>query len=125
MFRQQLVKTIGESKHSRAYSYKNQLFPSAVEVKAGDVIKMDASDSFDPDADKLKINWWIYKEAGGYKGNMTLSVKNGKVRFKVPKDIKPNETIHLICEVSDNGTPSLTRYKRIILHPVSNVEFNK
>ncbi|WP_369694803.1 hypothetical protein [Phocaeicola plebeius] len=23
--------------------------------------------------------------------------------------------MHLICEISDNGTPSLTRYKRIII----------
>ena len=56
---------------------------------------------------------------------MAISVKNGKVRFKMPKDIKPNKTIHLICEVSDNGTPSLTRYKRIILHPVRNVKIIK
>jgi hypothetical protein len=33
----------------------------------------------------------------------------------MPNDIKKGETIHLILEVKDNGTPQLTRYQRVIV----------
>ncbi|WP_369694867.1 hypothetical protein [Phocaeicola plebeius] len=36
-------------------------------------------------------------------------------KHSLVQNAHPGDTIHLICEVSDNGTPSLTRYKRIII----------
>jgi hypothetical protein len=32
----------------------------------------------------------------------------------VPKDASVGDTIHLILEVTDKGTPALTRYQRVI-----------
>jgi hypothetical protein len=34
--------------------------------------------------------------------------------FTVPAGVKAGQTIHVICEVTDNGIPPLTRYQRII-----------
>jgi hypothetical protein len=33
----------------------------------------------------------------------------------VPADAKPGQTIHLILEATDSGTPALTRYQRVVL----------
>ncbi len=35
--------------------------------------------------------------------------------FRVPKDAQPGQTIHVILEATDNGTPPLTRYQRFIV----------
>ena len=33
----------------------------------------------------------------------------------VPPNAAPGQTIHLILEVTDDGTPALTRYQRVIV----------
>ena len=33
----------------------------------------------------------------------------------VPPNATPGQTIHLILEVTDDGTPALTRYQRVIV----------
>jgi hypothetical protein len=33
----------------------------------------------------------------------------------VPEDARPGQTINLILEATDNGTPPLTRYARIVV----------
>ena len=35
--------------------------------------------------------------------------------FQIPSDAQPGQTIHVILEASDSGTPSLTRYQRVIV----------
>jgi hypothetical protein len=35
--------------------------------------------------------------------------------FTLPGDTGNGETVHLICEVTDTGTPPLTRYQRVVL----------
>lgn len=70
----------------------------------------------DPDGNKLSYNWWQYKEAGSFKG--TVDIKNPEkadASFVIPEDAGAGETIHMILEVTDSGTPALTRYKRVII----------
>jgi hypothetical protein len=70
----------------------------------------------DPDGDKLSYNWWQYKEAGSYKGEVTVdNAKAAAASFIIPKNAKPGDTIHIILEVNDSGTPVLTRYQRVIV----------
>ena len=35
--------------------------------------------------------------------------------FIVPADAAKGETIHIVCEVQDGGTPQLTQYLRFII----------
>ncbi|WP_425826858.1 nucleoside hydrolase-like domain-containing protein [Streptomyces fractus] len=70
----------------------------------------------DPDRDAITLKWWQYREAGTYPGTVDLTQHKGDaIRLTVPKDAKPGETIHLILQATDNGTPALTRYQRVVV----------
>jgi hypothetical protein len=87
-----------------------------LEVRPGAKVKLSAQGTNDPDGDKLKYRWWQYKEADTYDG--AIEIKGaGKKRalFTVPNDALKGETIHVICEVTDTGTPQLTRYQRVVV----------
>jgi hypothetical protein len=107
------VKPFVEANHQPVVKLKNAL---DLELTKGAKVKLSAKGSSDPDGDKLNFKWWQYEDAGTYKGR--VSIKNAdcsKATFVVPENAKSGDTIHMICEVSDNGSPSLTRYQRVIV----------
>lgn len=64
----------------------------------------------------LNIRWWQYTEADTYKGSVEIKSSTKKnASFKVPNDANSENTIHIICEVTDSGTPQLTRYQRVVV----------
>lgn len=97
----------------------------------------------DPDGDALTYRWWRYFEADTYgkaparvvdvtyKGFLTdraapavtmprdaielEGADTAQVSFCVPADARSGETIHLVAEVSDGGTPRLKGYQRVII----------
>ncbi|HUU17192.1 MAG TPA: nucleoside hydrolase-like domain-containing protein [Sedimentisphaerales bacterium] len=90
-----------------------------LKVRPGDRVSLSAKGTTDPDGDKLAFLWWQYKEADTYDG--AIQIKDaGKqdASFKVPGNAGEGETIHVICEVTDAGTPPLTRYQRVIVSVV-------
>ncbi|MBN1763867.1 MAG: DUF1593 domain-containing protein [Sedimentisphaerales bacterium] len=75
----------------------------------------------DPDGNALSYQWWYYKEAGSYHGS-AISISNAtssNASFTVPSDSGAGQVIHMICSVTDNGTPPLTRYRRVIINVTS------
>ncbi|GAB3880582.1 DUF1593 domain-containing protein [Spirosoma agri] len=85
-----------------------------VSVKPGQRISLNGAAS-DPDQDKLNYRWWQYKEAGTYAGQVAIDHSDQpKASVTIPTDASKGTTIHLILEVSDAKTPSLTRYQRVI-----------
>lgn len=87
-----------------------------IEVKGGHWFEMSAIESYDTDGDSLSYLWYPYPEAGSYEGRIEISGTDNSNRASVmaPKVAKP-ETLHFILEVTDKGTPSLTRYKRVVV----------
>ena len=86
-------------------------------ARPGATVELSARGTSDPDGDELKYRWWQYREAGSYDG--TIEIRDaGKqdALFTVPSDAGKEKTIHVICEVTDNGTPPLTRYQRVVVH---------
>ncbi|WP_346859649.1 cadherin repeat domain-containing protein [uncultured Draconibacterium sp.] len=64
---------------------------------------------------KFSPLWWQYVEAGSYQGNIKLSdPAQNKVQLVAPKVNKP-ETIHLILEAKDGGSPGLTAFSRVVI----------
>jgi len=85
-----------------------------LQVKAGQKVEL-AGLAGDPDGDPLTCKWWQYKEAGTFDGELTIADANAlATSFVVPEGAPAGQTIHIIFEVKDAGTPPLTRYQRVI-----------
>ncbi len=79
-------------------------------------VRLSAKGTSDPDHNTLHYHWWVYEEAGSCKENITISnAENQTALLSIPPHAVKGNTIHVICEVTDNGTPQLTRYQRVII----------
>ena len=66
--------------------------------------------------DAVSGGWRQYQEAGTYPKAVVIQPEGRfGARLRVPDDAAPGQTLHLILEVSDAGTPNLTRYERVVL----------
>jgi Cellulose-binding Sde182, nucleoside hydrolase-like domain/Cellulose-binding protein Sde0182, C-terminal domain len=82
---------------------------------AGAQLVLDAASSGDPDGDQLTFEWFVYSEAGTYRGAVQVeNADNVNPTVYIPPDAVGKET-HLIVAVTDQGQPPLTRYRRIII----------
>ena len=107
------VKPYGEANHAPVVELAHK---SDMKAAPGKTVKLSAKGSSDPDGNTLSYRWWQYREAGSYPGDITFDSNGGvKSSFVVPDDAKKGETIHVICEVTDDGVPALTRYARVII----------
>jgi hypothetical protein len=87
-----------------------------LKVRPGGTVALSAKGTTDPDGDELAYRWWHYKEAGTYDGTLEIGDAGKQdASFKVPDKATKGKTIHIICEVTDTGTPQLTRYQRMIV----------
>lgn len=102
-----------EANHPPVVELQN---PLNLEVSPGENVKLSAQGTGDPDGDDLEYRWWQYREAGSYDATIEIpDAGKQKTAFKVPEDAERGKTIHVICEVKDNGTPQLTRYQRVVI----------
>ncbi|MGA9669084.1 MAG: DUF1593 domain-containing protein [Terracidiphilus sp.] len=117
--------------------------PVALSFDAIQTVTLDATDSSDPDRQPIHYKWWVYEEAGltGTHGaDVTIDDANrprAKVTIHSPCramwlsgiPCRGEGVVHIILEVTDEGTPRLTSYRRIILHvgalPASDSAGNK
>lgn len=104
-----------------------------LEGKEGDEILLDATGTRDPDGQTMQFNWWLYPEAGltgNHGANVTiLAIDQEHVKLHINSACRPvwisgvrcrgDGLAHIILEVTDEGTPVLSSYRRIVLtvHP--------
>lgn len=102
-------------------------------AKVGETLTLNAEGSKDPDGDKLSYHWFLYPEAGATQAQPVpfneLQGRLGEDFLQAPPILEISEntqsqaevkalragTMHLILAVTDNGQPSLTSYRRIII----------
>lgn len=113
------IKDFDEANHHPVAVINNNFSNELIiqKVKPGEVLEFDASGSYDPDGNMLSISWYIYYEAGTYKGDIHLNNQSGtKTKITIPEDSSGKE-IHLILEVKDeNPLGSLFDYRRIVFN---------
>lgn len=94
--------------------------PIFLTTAPGAPVTLDASATSDPDGDEFSFHWYPYREAGSFP--LTIHYRNLKwqgdqtavLKLNAPATNAP-ATIHFILEVRDQGQPSLTSYRRVIL----------
>ena len=104
--------------------------PIEMETDSGQTITLDAAGSSDPDGQKLHYKWWVYPEAGlnGIHGADVAITGDDQAQAKVTVHspcraawipglipCRGDGVAHIILEVSDEGSPRLTSYRRIVL----------
>jgi hypothetical protein len=100
--------------------------PTYIKAKKGERIELSAIGTTDPDGDPLSYQWFCYEEAGTRAmSNSRTGMKHDIIGFDQPKAsiiVKTSRvmppgtgTMHIILVVTDHGSPSLTRYKRVII----------
>lgn len=84
-----------------------------INAHVNDVIKLDASNSYDPDNENLSFTWWQQPEIG----NQLLSIDGSqqpKASVAIPSSASGKD-FHIICEVHDDGPYQLVAYRRVII----------
>ena len=116
--------------------------PLLIDARVGTPVALDARETRDPDGHALTFRWWYYPEAGtGIPGQPVLTAPPSRppavtnasppaargerepARVKVESENSAQASVmpllpgvaHVILEVTDDGTPRLTSYRRIIL----------
>lgn len=111
------VKPTKEANHPPIAGFRGDTSRSVVrlEGKSGERIRLDTTGSSDPDGDRLTYRWWVYKESSTYQREVLIDRSGERqAELRLPADLAAND-IHVILEVTDSGTPALTRYRRIIV----------
>lgn len=88
---------------------------ATLSARPGETIRLEGRTS-DPDGDAVTVRWWQWQEMGNYSGKVTFSNSTAlATSVQVPTDAARGQTIQLVLEATDNGTPALTRYQRVVV----------
>lgn len=86
-----------------------------VTAKPGATVKLSAAGSRDPDGDPLHYEWFVYPEAGSYRGAAAVrGDTSAEAELALPADAR-GKSLHVILQVTDGGSPPLTRYRRLVI----------
>ena len=106
------LKPYNEANHAPVVMLK---CPEDIEASPGSRVDLSCTVG-DPDHDGFTVKWWPYMEAGTCR--IPVQIEDAASQHStvtVPEDAEPGQTIHLILEVKDDGTPVLTRFARVIV----------
>ena len=92
-------------------------------VSAGEQVKLIAPKASDPDGNGLKYHWYFYPEEGTYQGVFPRMTSSENAAIFAAPQVTSRQAMHVMLEVTDNGQPSLTSYKRFIVwvNPQTNI----
>jgi hypothetical protein len=87
--------------------------PEIIMANKGQKIKL-YSNATDPDGQKVSTRW--YQTPTFYKYKVIIDdVNQANIEATIPEGIQSGQELHLIAEVTDEGTPPLKHYQRVIV----------
>jgi hypothetical protein len=92
-----------------------------INAVVGQPVSLSAAGSSDPDGNQLRFHWIAYNEAGYrvfFQRSPSTTV-SGTDNLVATIAVSSPGIVHVILAVTDNGTPNLTSYRRIILNVTS------
>jgi hypothetical protein len=85
-----------------------------VQAKAGETVRLSAAGSSDPDDNELRYRWFAYKEPSVLDKDVMLRPMEGvTTSFTAPHNDR--STVHVILQITDNGSPSLSAFRRVVV----------
>ncbi len=117
------LKSYDEANHPPVIKLNHDQYLTA---KEGERVELSAEGSTDPDGDNLSYRWFYYGEPGTFtistaRTGDPLKIENdnqANAAIVIPKKYGRLGTMHIILAVTDNGSPQLTRYQRVIINVV-------
>ena len=88
--------------------------PLNIMASAGDKIRLNGFVS-DPDGNQVTVKWWQFQGITAMPAINIIHPNSLQTEIQIPKEAVAGQSIHLILEASDNGTPELTSYQRVII----------
>jgi hypothetical protein len=86
-----------------------------ISARPGETVHLEGVTS-DPDGDAVRVRWMRWKDVDSYPGQLTFSNPDSlATSLRIPSDAVAGQTIQVILEATDNGTPALTRYQRVVV----------
>ena len=86
-----------------------------ITAKPGEAVDLSAAGSRDPDGQSLTTQWFVYREAGTFPGNVQLASTSGDATSFVAPRVDRPQTVHIILQLQDTGTPNLVAYRRAVV----------
>jgi hypothetical protein len=104
------VKAFKDVNHAPVAKVKSSLNR---DVKAGKTVKLKAT-ATDLDGDTLTCQWWQYSDADSVTTTVAIANANSLDNASFVAPDEPGKQVQIILEVTDNGTPPLVGYQRVI-----------
>ena len=104
------VKSFEEANHAPWITVKEG---TNLWANAGEKITLHVSAQDKDKNNVVQFKAWPYVEAGD--GKAITLLEGNMVKVQIPSTAKKGDKYHVIVEGTDNGTPQLTRYRRVII----------
>jgi hypothetical protein len=86
-----------------------------VQSNPGEIVRLSAQGSQDPDGNSLQITWFVYPEAGTFTGQVDLTDATGATTGFTAPAVEKSSTIHVVLQLEDSGAPSLCAFRRAVV----------
>ena len=104
--------TYGGANHDPTVTIRGS---ARVSARPGERVRLEGIAS-DPDGNAVAARWWRWKAVDTYPGDVSFSDPTAfATHLRVPNDATPGQTIQIVLEATDHGTPALTRYQRVVI----------